>query len=159
MSAVIFSLCAKRGLQSPDDYLAPWKWSEEEELEGSAREVRKRFEGRTRSEGLARSERTDRYSPRMPVNLTIRATDRGDERTIACSIAPKPWASTCPHRAAKQGKCKSAWRSGRRDGRSVGIAEPERHLKGNFRCLARLSGMLRRVAVRCHTMAARAHAH
>jgi hypothetical protein len=32
-------LAAKRGLQSADDYLAQWKWSEEEEREGSAREV------------------------------------------------------------------------------------------------------------------------
>jgi hypothetical protein len=32
-------LAAKRGLQSVDDYLAQWKWSEEQECEGSAREV------------------------------------------------------------------------------------------------------------------------
>jgi hypothetical protein len=32
-------LAAKRGLQVADDYLAQWKWSEEEEREGSAREV------------------------------------------------------------------------------------------------------------------------
>lgn len=32
-------LAAKRGLQSSDDYLAQWRWSEEEEREGSAREV------------------------------------------------------------------------------------------------------------------------
>ncbi len=32
-------LAAKRGLQSADDYLAQWKWSEEEEREGSARDV------------------------------------------------------------------------------------------------------------------------
>jgi hypothetical protein len=32
-------LAAKRGLQSTDDYLAQWKWSEEEEREGSAHEV------------------------------------------------------------------------------------------------------------------------
>lgn len=32
-------LAAKRGLQSTDDYLAQWKWSEEAEREGSAREV------------------------------------------------------------------------------------------------------------------------
>ena len=32
-------LAAKRGLQSSDDYLAQWKWSEEEEREGSASEV------------------------------------------------------------------------------------------------------------------------
>ena len=32
-------LAAKRGLQSADDYLAQWKWSEEEEREGSAQEV------------------------------------------------------------------------------------------------------------------------
>lgn len=32
-------LAAKRGLQSADDYLAQWRWSEEAEREGSAREV------------------------------------------------------------------------------------------------------------------------
>ena len=32
-------LAAKRGLQAADDYLAQWKWSEEEEREGSAQEV------------------------------------------------------------------------------------------------------------------------
>ena len=32
-------LAAKRGLQASVDYLAQWKWSEEEEREGSAREV------------------------------------------------------------------------------------------------------------------------
>jgi hypothetical protein len=32
-------LAAKRGLQSTDDYLAQWEWSEEHEREGTAREV------------------------------------------------------------------------------------------------------------------------
>jgi len=32
-------LAAQRGLQSADDYLAQWKWSEEEGREGSAQEV------------------------------------------------------------------------------------------------------------------------
>ena len=32
-------LAAQRGLQSADDYLAQWKWSEEEEREGSAQQV------------------------------------------------------------------------------------------------------------------------
>jgi hypothetical protein len=32
-------LAAKRGLQGSDDYLAQWKWSEEEEREGPAQEV------------------------------------------------------------------------------------------------------------------------
>ncbi|MGB6727360.1 MAG: virulence factor [Terracidiphilus sp.] len=32
-------LAAKRGLQDADDYLAQWKWSEEEEREGSVQEV------------------------------------------------------------------------------------------------------------------------
>ncbi|MGC2297427.1 MAG: virulence factor [Acidobacteriaceae bacterium] len=32
-------LAARRGLQDADDYLAQWKWSEEEERDGSAREV------------------------------------------------------------------------------------------------------------------------
>ncbi len=32
-------LAARRGLQAADDYLAQWKWTEEAEREGSAREV------------------------------------------------------------------------------------------------------------------------
>jgi hypothetical protein len=32
-------MAAKRGLQDADAYLAEWKWSEEEDREGSAREV------------------------------------------------------------------------------------------------------------------------
>jgi len=32
-------LAAKRGLQDADDYLAQWKWTEEEEREGSAQQV------------------------------------------------------------------------------------------------------------------------
>ena len=32
-------LAAMRGLQGSDDYLAQWKWSDEEEREGSAQEV------------------------------------------------------------------------------------------------------------------------
>lgn len=32
-------LAARRGLQQADDYLAQWKWSEEEEREGSAEDV------------------------------------------------------------------------------------------------------------------------
>lgn len=35
----IDALATKLGLQSADDYLAQWKWSEEEERAGSAREV------------------------------------------------------------------------------------------------------------------------
>ena len=32
-------MAAKRGLQSADDYLAQWQWSEEKERPGSAAEV------------------------------------------------------------------------------------------------------------------------
>ena len=39
-----------RGLTSTDDYLAQWKWSDEEERDGSAQEVaealKKEFEGK-----------------------------------------------------------------------------------------------------------------
>jgi len=35
----IDELAVRRGLQGSDDYLAQWKWSEEEEREGAAREV------------------------------------------------------------------------------------------------------------------------
>ena len=36
---LIDRVAAQRGLTSADDYLAQWTWSEEEEREGSAREV------------------------------------------------------------------------------------------------------------------------
>ncbi len=35
----IDQLAMQRGLQDADEYLAQWRWSEEEEREGSAREV------------------------------------------------------------------------------------------------------------------------
>ena len=35
----IDQLAAQRGLQGSDDYLAQWKWSEEEERDGSAQDV------------------------------------------------------------------------------------------------------------------------
>jgi hypothetical protein len=35
----IDAVATRQGLHSADDYLAHWRWSEEEEREGSAREV------------------------------------------------------------------------------------------------------------------------
>ena len=35
----IDALAAARGLEGSDDYLAQWRWSDEEEREGSAQEV------------------------------------------------------------------------------------------------------------------------
>lgn len=35
----IDKMAAQRGLTGADEYLAQWKWTEEEEREGSAREV------------------------------------------------------------------------------------------------------------------------
>jgi hypothetical protein len=32
-------MAARRGLQEQDDYLAQWKWSDEEEREGTAQQV------------------------------------------------------------------------------------------------------------------------
>jgi hypothetical protein len=36
---LVDAVATKRGLSSADDFLAQWKWSEEEEREGSAQEV------------------------------------------------------------------------------------------------------------------------
>ncbi len=36
---LVDAIATKRGLHSADDFLAQWKWSEEEEREGSAGEV------------------------------------------------------------------------------------------------------------------------
>ncbi len=44
-------LAAKRGLQAADDYLAQWKWSEEEEREGSAREVAEALKAELEAKG------------------------------------------------------------------------------------------------------------
>jgi hypothetical protein len=43
---------AKRGLQAADDYLAQWEWSEEEEREGSAREVAEAVRAELEAKGL-----------------------------------------------------------------------------------------------------------
>ena len=44
-------LAAKRGLQASDDYLAQWKWSEEEEREGSAQEVAEALKAELEAKG------------------------------------------------------------------------------------------------------------
>jgi hypothetical protein len=44
-------LAVQRGLQGADDYLAQWKWSEEEEREGSAREVAEAVKGELEAKG------------------------------------------------------------------------------------------------------------
>ncbi len=46
-------LAAKRGLQEADDYLAQWKWSDEEEREGSAREVAEAVKVELEAKGLS----------------------------------------------------------------------------------------------------------
>ncbi len=45
-------LAAKRGLQAADDYLAQWKWSEEQEREGSAQEVAEAVKAELEAKGL-----------------------------------------------------------------------------------------------------------
>jgi hypothetical protein len=45
-------LAARRGLQGADDYLAQWKWSEEEEREGSARDVAEAVKAELEAKGL-----------------------------------------------------------------------------------------------------------
>jgi hypothetical protein len=44
-------LAAQRGLQAADDYLAQWKWSDEQEREGSAREVAEALKAEIESKG------------------------------------------------------------------------------------------------------------
>jgi hypothetical protein len=44
-------LAAKRGFQSSDDYLAQWKWTEEEEREGSAQEVAEALKAELEAKG------------------------------------------------------------------------------------------------------------
>lgn len=44
-------LAAKRGLQGSDDYLAQWKWSEEQEREGSAQEVAEALKAELEAKG------------------------------------------------------------------------------------------------------------
>jgi hypothetical protein len=45
-------LAAKRGLQAADDYLAQWKWTEEAERAGSAREVAESLKAELEAKGL-----------------------------------------------------------------------------------------------------------
>jgi hypothetical protein len=45
-------LAARRGLQSADDYLAQWKWSEEEERDGSAQEVADALKAELEAKGV-----------------------------------------------------------------------------------------------------------
>ena len=44
-------VAAKLGLQDADDYLAHWKWSDEEEREGSAREVAEALKAELEAKG------------------------------------------------------------------------------------------------------------
>jgi len=44
-------LAAIRGLQAADDYLAQWKWSEDREREGSAREVAEALKAELEAKG------------------------------------------------------------------------------------------------------------
>lgn len=46
----IDQLAAKRGLQSTDDYLAQWRWSDDAEHDGSAREVAEAIRSRLEAE-------------------------------------------------------------------------------------------------------------
>jgi len=45
-------LAAKRGLQAADDYLAQWKWTEEAERAGSAREVAEALKAELEAKGF-----------------------------------------------------------------------------------------------------------
>ncbi len=45
-------LAAKRGLQGADDYLAQWKWGEEAERTGSAREVAEAVKAELEAKGF-----------------------------------------------------------------------------------------------------------
>jgi hypothetical protein len=44
-------LAARRGLQGSDDYLAQWKWSEEQERDGSAQEVAEALKAELEAKG------------------------------------------------------------------------------------------------------------
>ena len=44
-------LAAKRKLQSTDDYLAQWKWSEEQQRDGSAHEVAEALKAELEAKG------------------------------------------------------------------------------------------------------------
>jgi hypothetical protein len=91
------------GTAGADDYLAQWKWSEEEEREGSAQRSGGSTESRTRSEGLVGT------SQEMAVTLTIngQSIEATDGRSLFDHA--EAWASTCPHPAASKASAKSAW--------------------------------------------------
>ena len=50
--AQVHILAARRGLQSADDYLAQWKWSEEEERDGSAQQVADALKAELEAKGV-----------------------------------------------------------------------------------------------------------
>ena len=95
-------LAAKRGLQAADDYLAQWKWSEEEEREGSAQRSRGGIESRTRSEGLVGTLVDTEWPSRSP------STDNRLEATSGLSLFDQAEAMgiDVPTSCRKQGKCK-----------------------------------------------------
>jgi len=45
-------LAARRGLQAADDYLAQWKWSEEQQREGSAQQVAEALKAELEAKGF-----------------------------------------------------------------------------------------------------------
>jgi hypothetical protein len=45
-------VAGQRGLQAADDYLAQWKWSDEAEREGSAREVAEALKAELEAKGF-----------------------------------------------------------------------------------------------------------
>lgn len=44
-------LAAQRGLQAADDYLAQWKWSDEQEREGAAQDVAEALKAELEAKG------------------------------------------------------------------------------------------------------------
>ena len=94
-------LAAKRGLQDADDYLAQWKWSEEEEREGSAREVAEAVKAELEAKGLSRRPSTQ-WPSRSP------STDNRSKQRAGVSLFEQAEALgiDVPTSCRKQGKCK-----------------------------------------------------
>ena len=140
-------LAAKRGLQSADDYLAQWKWSEEEQREGSAQGSGGGSEGGAGSKGLAGP------LARMAVHLIINGQSVEAVAGVSLFDQAEALGIEVPTSCRKQGKCKECMVEVV-EGRELlsPMTEAEQHLKEKFRlsCQTYVTGASGQV--RCHTM-------
>ena len=83
-------LAAQRGLQSTDDYLAQWRWSDEQEREGTAEEVARGWPTRAYRAACAGA-----FAPsRVPARRAIAPAQRADAARIHANA--RAWLRRAP---------------------------------------------------------------